>query len=346
MANIPSSLDSWSTTAASNQPDSTDTATIQADLQQILATVRSNLAFKGSDIASSGTTDLSAATGNFVDITGTTTITAFGTLTAGMWKFIRFTGALTLTHNATSLILPGAANIATANGDTCIAMSLGAGNWKVMHYQKADGGVISLASPPAIGGTTPAAGTFTALTATGNTVLGDAATDTVALQAGSASLPALIPNGDPNTGVWFPAADAVAVSTGGAERMRIDASGNVLVTNTAGLGYGTGAGGAVTQLTSKSTGVTLNKPCGQITMHNAALAAGASIAFQLTNSLINGSSTVIPNVLNSSVSDGANYQVWAATDGGAAKIIIKNVSAGSLSEAVVISFAIIRGVTN
>jgi len=47
MANIPSSLDSWSTTAASNQPDSSDTATIQADLQQILATVRGNVGYKG-----------------------------------------------------------------------------------------------------------------------------------------------------------------------------------------------------------------------------------------------------------------------------------------------------------
>ena len=139
MANIVASMDSWSATAASNQPDSTDTATLQADLQQIQATVRANTNFKGADIASAGTTDLSTATGQFVDVTGTTTITAFGTLTAGMWKFIRFTGALTLTYNATSLIVPGAANITTANGDTCIAMSLGSGNWKVMEYTKASG---------------------------------------------------------------------------------------------------------------------------------------------------------------------------------------------------------------
>jgi hypothetical protein len=42
-----------------------------------------------------------------------------------------------------------------------------------------------------------------------------------------------------------------------------------------GLGYSTGAGGAITQGTSKSTAVTLHKVCGSITMHNAALAAGA-----------------------------------------------------------------------
>ena len=63
------------------------------------------------------------------------------------------------------------------------------------------------------------------LTVTGNTILGDAAGDTVTVRAGTAALPAIIPSGDPNTGVWFPAADTVAVSTGGAERMRINASG-------------------------------------------------------------------------------------------------------------------------
>nr|QMP82964.1 MAG: hypothetical protein [Caudoviricetes sp.] len=84
-----------------------------------------------------------------------------------------------------------------------------------------------LASPPAIGGTTPAAGKFTTLEATGNTTLGDASGDTVALQAGTAALPTLIPNGDPNTGLWFPAADTIEASTAGSERLRIDSSGNV-----------------------------------------------------------------------------------------------------------------------
>ena len=54
------------------------------------------------------------------------------------------------------------------------------------------------------------------------------------------------------------------------------------------LGYGTDAGGTVTQATSKSTAVTLNKPCGQITMNNAALAANTSVAFLFNNSLLAG----------------------------------------------------------
>ena len=81
--------------------------------------------FKGANIASAATTNLANATGNFVDITGTTTITGLGTVAAGQLFFLRFTGALTFTHNATSLILPGAANITTANGDIACMLSLG-----------------------------------------------------------------------------------------------------------------------------------------------------------------------------------------------------------------------------
>ena len=143
MANVPADLASWSTTAVSNQPDTTDGADLRSELQQVQATIRKYLAAKGDDIASSGTVDLSAATGLIVDITGTTTITALGTLDAGMWKVLRFTGALTFTHNATSLILPSAANITTANGDCCLAVSLGSGNWFVPFYQKASGDALT-----------------------------------------------------------------------------------------------------------------------------------------------------------------------------------------------------------
>ena len=85
---------------------------------------------KGADIASAATTDIGAATGNYVDVTGTTTITALGTVQAGSMRIVRFTGALTLTHNATSLILPGAVNITTVAGDTAQFISLGSGNWQ------------------------------------------------------------------------------------------------------------------------------------------------------------------------------------------------------------------------
>ena len=84
---------------------------------------------KGADLASATTTDIGAATGNFVDITGTTTITGFGTVAAGTRRVVQFDGVLILTHNASSLILPGGANITTAAGDVAVMVSLGSGNW-------------------------------------------------------------------------------------------------------------------------------------------------------------------------------------------------------------------------
>lgn len=94
---------------------------------------------KGADIASATTTNIGAATGNFVHITGTTTITAFGTAQAGTSRVVRFDGALTLTHNATSLILPSAANITTAANDMAEFVSEGSGNWRCLSYVRASG---------------------------------------------------------------------------------------------------------------------------------------------------------------------------------------------------------------
>lgn len=129
------------------------------------------------------------------------------------------------------------------------------------------------------------------------------------------------------------------------EHMRIDASGNVLVTSPAGLGYGTGSGGTVTQATNKSTGVTLNKPTGQITMNAAALLPATQVVFTLTNSLLTIYDVVVVNMDGfSGASD--YYNIWAAPITGGAYIFVKNISAGSLSEAIRIHFAIIKGASS
>ena len=107
-----------------------------------------------------------------------------------------------------------------------------------------------------------------------------------------------------------------------------------------GIGYGTGAGGTVTQATSKSTAVTLNKPCGQITTHNAALANGAAAAFTVNNTLVNPPDMVVVSgdTLNS------NYQITAKTNAaGSFVVVIRNLTGGSLSEAIAVNFAIIKG---
>src|ERR1043165_4788986 len=91
---------------------------------------------KGADIASASTCDIGAATGNYTNITGTTTINALGTVQAGTRRVVNFNGALTLTYNASSLILPGSASITTAAGDTATFISLGSGNWICTQYQR------------------------------------------------------------------------------------------------------------------------------------------------------------------------------------------------------------------
>lgn len=90
-------------------------------------------------VASATSTPIGAAASNSVTVSGVATITSFDNVTAGRIRYVTFSGILTLTHNATSLILPGAANITTAAGDAMLAQSLGSGNWKVLVYQKADG---------------------------------------------------------------------------------------------------------------------------------------------------------------------------------------------------------------
>jgi microcystin-dependent protein len=90
-------------------------------------------------VASAATCDIGAAASSQVTISGTTTITAFDTVAAGIVREGVFEGALTLTHNATSLKLPGGASITTAANDRFRALSLGSGNWIVLAYQRADG---------------------------------------------------------------------------------------------------------------------------------------------------------------------------------------------------------------
>lgn len=119
-----------------------------------------------------------------------------------------------------------------------------------------------------------------------------------------------------------------------------------LLSNSGAIGYTTGAGGSVTQLTDKGTAVTLNKACGSITMHNAALASGATAYFQLTNSLIGANDLVIVNQA-SGMSFGPDYSTRVISkSAGGVFIALKNESAGSLSEAVVLHFAVIKGVTS
>lgn len=148
------------------------------------------------------------------------------------------------------------------------------------------------------------------------------------------------------TTVLFPLANGVLIKA--INQMTFDISGTALMAlipaghlNMIGggaFGYASNSTGSVTQLTSKSTGVTLNKPSGKITMNNAALAAGASVEFTLSNTTIS-----INDVLNVVVAGIAGYAASVSyVANNAAVIKLTNTTAGSLSDAVNLNFAVTK----
>lgn len=147
-------------------------------------------------IASNASVALGASNKPNVIISGTTTITSFDTVAAGILRFVKFSGALTLTYNATSLILPGTANIATAANDTAIFQSLGSGNWICTQYKRANGKSVTPPAASDITGTLAAAsgGTGQALYTVGDLLYANTTT-TLAKLADAALLNTLISGG-------------------------------------------------------------------------------------------------------------------------------------------------------
>jgi hypothetical protein len=108
------------------------------------------------------------------------------------------------------------------------------------------------------------------------------------------------------------------------------------------LGYTAAAQGTVTQATDKTTAVTLNKSAGRITLNNAALGATTNVSFTLNNSFISTNDVLIVT-LSGGIATAATYNCWVnSLSAGSASITLRNISAGSLSEAVIINFALIH----
>jgi len=108
------------------------------------------------------------------------------------------------------------------------------------------------------------------------------------------------------------------------------------------LGYTTAGQGTVTQATDKSTAVTLNKPAGRITMNAAALGAATNVSFTLNNSYVS-SNDIIILTLSGGIATAGTYNCWVnSMSAGSCSITLRNISAGSLSEAVIVNFAIIH----
>ena len=145
---VPTLITDLSQTESSNGPDGTvDSPNVLDGYQRALGAFIAQLRDgKGHanpvTLASATSTDIGGQNSQFVEISGTTTITGFGTSYNGP-RFLRFTGALTLTHSA-SLALPGDANIVTAAGDTAIAIpNLAANGWRVVEFKRASNMIIS-----------------------------------------------------------------------------------------------------------------------------------------------------------------------------------------------------------
>ena len=109
------------------------------------------------------------------------------------------------------------------------------------------------------------------------------------------------------------------------------------------LGYAPAAQGTVTQLTSKSTAVTLDKSAGRITINNASLNTATNATFTLNNALISTNDSVLLTISGGQATPGS-YNVFAnSLAAGSVSITLRNISGGTLSEAVVINYAIIHG---
>ena len=108
------------------------------------------------------------------------------------------------------------------------------------------------------------------------------------------------------------------------------------------LGYTANAQGSVTQLTDKSTAVTLNKSAGRITMNNAALGATTNVSFTLNNSLISVNDVLIVT-LSGGNATAATYNCFVnSLAAGSASITLRNISGGSLTEAIIVNFALLH----
>lgn len=132
------------------------------------------------------------------------------------------------------------------------------------------------------------------------------------------------------------------------EKMRIDSIGNLLLTSgTGALGYGTGSGGTVTQITSKSTAIALGKPSGRIITHNSSLSANSSTFFQMINPCVGDNDNISWSFSNAGASALVDYTKYdlaiTVSSGGNVYFVLRNLSGSALSDVITIDFTLNRG---
>ena len=113
------------------------------------------------------------------------------------------------------------------------------------------------------------------------------------------------------------------------------------------MAYVLGSGGAVTQTTSKTTAVTSNTICGQITTAADSIAANTSVSFTLINDRIDATDVVMVNAGNVAGSSPTANTYVVTCDSvlvGSCRIQIRNVSGSAAAQALVLNFAIVKAV--
>ena len=138
-------------------------------------------------------------------------------------------------------------------------------------------------------------------------------------------------------GVFDPTRDVVV-------NAQVLSSGNARV---GGIGYTTGSGGSVTQLTNRTTAVTLNALCGSITTNNASLAAEAGAAFLVNNSAVGINDVVYLSQRSGAVGAMTDVVVSLTTNGSFTKNVMNNNASGGTAEtgAIIINFLVLKGST-
>jgi len=172
VADVSAALNSWSTTASSNSPnDNTTIGTGLADnLQQIQATVRTDLASIGSAIASSANPDVGAVTGLYHSVTGNATIAGLGSsATAGLWKILKFEGTPLLKHSTALAMVTGTDVTATA-GAVGVFLCEGTNQWKNVLFNHVTAGPAVRVASTTIAGVLEVATNAEALAGTSDTV--------------------------------------------------------------------------------------------------------------------------------------------------------------------------------
>ena len=268
-------------------------------------------------------------TGNLVKATSPTLATPVLGVAAGTSLALGGGTALTTTNRTGTgnLVLATSPTLTTPVLGVAVATSIAIGGGTALTSSNQTGtGSLVLATSPTLVTPTLGVAACTSLAINGGTVI------STSNCTGTGSL---VKQGTPTL-----TTPVIGVATG----TSLVVTGLLKSSGTAGIGYATGAGGAQTQATNKSTTVVSNTITTAITMNNASLAAGAAVSFTFTNSTIAATDTI--TVTHQSAGTSGAYFGNAFPGSGTATITVRNLTAGDLAEAIVLRVTVIKSVSS